>query len=289
MKSGFTLIELVIGLFISSIMLVSLYTIFYITGRVIKSSEDIVSHDIHIAILGHQLEHDIDGIFAPSSTTITTTQPSPQTANEQKPTDQKESTPKEIKDIFISANDKDGMLRTLSFITVNPLQTYHKEGPASRMVRVVYKLAPNEDKTSLILTRQESTNLDLKAFEIKGAQGIRAYELNDRIKSIEVEFKYPEQKEEKKETKEETQEQQKVAYVTVKEWTSEQQPKEKKPVPQIPQFIIFTITLWDIHHINEQTHIMSYAIPSFSQKKAPQEKKPQQKPNQAPNATQVAR
>ena len=65
MKSGFTLIELVIGLFISSIMLVlSLYKFLYYRQSD-QSSEDIVNHDIHIAILAHQLEHDISWHLCP--------------------------------------------------------------------------------------------------------------------------------------------------------------------------------------------------------------------------------
>lgn len=277
MRSGFTLIELVVGLLISSIILLALYSSFYVTGKVIKASDDIINIDVHLAIVAHQLENDISGIFVPlqlSSTTTTTIATSPQqpAAPTKTPEQEKESPQKEIKDIFISSN-KDTSLQLLSFITNNPLQMYHKEGPTSRMVRVVYKLVPNEDKTSFALTRQEATNLDLKDFEIKGKQGIRAYELTQNIKSLQVEYRYPEttKQEEKKESnepnpKDTKPEQQPIAFKAVKEWGKENVPaKEKESLPKIPQFVSFTFELWDLHHRQSQTFILNYAIASFNQ------------------------
>ncbi len=276
MRSGFTLIELVIGLFISSIILLALYSSFYVTGKVIKVSDDIINIDVHLALIAHQFENDLSGIFVPLQLSSTSTatgaaEPNQQASTPKQAEQEKESPQKEIKDIFVSSN-KDTSLQLLSFITNNPLQMHHKEGPGSRMVRVVYRLIPNEDKTAFILTRQESINLDLKAFDVKGQQGIRGYELTQNIKSLQVEFLYPEEKQqdEKKDTKDakgsDTKaEQQPIAFKTVKEWGKENvAAKEKESIPKIPQFIILTLELWDLNRRQSQTFILNYAIASFN-------------------------
>ncbi len=296
MRSGFTLIELIIGLLISSIILLALYSSFYVTGKVIKASDDIINIDVHIALVAHQLENDFSGIFVPlqlSSTTTTTIAAAPNAKQPAKaPEQEKESPQKEIKDIFISSN-KDTSLQLLSFITNNPLQMYHKEGPTSRMVRVVYKLVPNEDKTSFALTRQEATNLDLKDFEIKGKQGIRAYELTQNIKSLQVEYRYPEpsKPEGKKETKESNPqdakpEQQPITFKMVKEWGKENLPaKEKETIPKIPQCINIILELWDLHHRQSQKFILNYAIASFNDTSQQEKKSDKEKPQKNLNQT----
>lgn len=294
MRSGFTLIELVIGLFISSIILLALYSSFYVTGKVIKASDDIINIDVHLAIMAYQFENDLSGIFVPlqlsttSTTTTASNQPQPPIKT---PEPEKESAQKEIKDIFVSSN-KDTSLHVLSFITNNPLQMYHKEGSGPRMVRVVYKLIPNEDKTSFTLTRQESTNLDLKTFDIKGPQGIRAYELAQNIKSFQIEYRYPEEtkQDDKKDAKdskgpEAKPEQQPIPFKTVNEWGKEKETaKEKESLPKIPQFITITLELWDLHHRQSQTFVLNYTIISF---KAPEQQDKKTKAPATPTSNQA--
>ena len=260
MKAGFTFLELIIGLFISSVIMIALYSGFFVTGNVIKTSETVVGIDVHLAIIAHQLENDLSGVFVPLEVKETATTTDATTEKTAEPKKTAEEAQKETKDIFLGIN-KDTSLQKLTFITNNPLQIYSKEGPKPRIVRVVYSLIPSEDKTSFSLMRQESTNLDLKAFDLKGQQEIRKYALAANIKSMQAEYLYPEQVKEDESKKDK--EQQPITYKAEKEWGKTPAEKDKQGPPKIPQFITITLELWDQRHRQSRTFVLHYAVAAF--------------------------
>ena len=64
-RTGFTLLELVIAMAISSILAIALFTSFYQINRSSRLVEQTISIDMRASILENLLEKDISGVFVP--------------------------------------------------------------------------------------------------------------------------------------------------------------------------------------------------------------------------------
>lgn len=216
MKSGFTLIELSIGLLLSGIIATALYNGFFVTNRVVDIADNFIVADFRSALVENQLGKDLEGAFVPEESELsktTTTQKETTEKKENKTIKTKETTVleektiKPLEKVFYSSNGPEDSLRVLTFITNNPVKVYEKATnvkPKPRIVRVVYRLTPQENNPkSFSLIRQESSDLEFKAFEPNSAKPIRGYELASGIKNIKIEYTFPVQKEERKKRKKE--------------------------------------------------------------------------------------
>lgn len=264
MQRGFMLIEVLIASLISAIFGVILFAAYYQSNRVTRSIDDFIDVYSREALLQHQLERDIFGAFIP---------------------EQAKAKENAIENIFVSTN-KDGTFDMLTFITNNPLTTYGGSKP--RIVRVVYRLKPDKvndhEKNSYTLFRQESINLDLKAFKLSDtldAKSIRTYEVADGIKSFKIEHTAIVPKEDKIELEKKdvwhsdsppTSEGSAVELATASIGISSQQEKEKgdksdfskdsagKKEIALPQVVTFFITLWDLQKERERSFVISVPI-----------------------------
>ncbi len=286
MKPGFTLIELSIGILLSGIIATVLYNSFFITHRIVDIADNFIQTDFRAAIISNQFEKDLDGALIPIQPDLTktatpaktTTQPAAKEAAQAPP-------PKPIEHIFYSTNNAEGSLEMLTFLTNNPVKIYEKAKNAKakpRFVRVVYRLIPQQvpqqgkEQKSYTLLRQESNELELKAFDLKSAKPIRAYELATNIKNMKIEYSFPVQKEqaqqpakaptpptiatpEKKESKEEKP---KPEFKTVYSWDVESQ-KAPKEQPKTPQFVTVSLELWNNQQQQEKSFTFNYEIPTF--------------------------
>ncbi len=308
MKKGFTLIELSIGLFLSSLIGTALYNAFFVTNRVVSIADNFITIDLRAALVENQFEKDFAGIFIPDETDLTQT-PTPKKPAESKettkqPEQKKEDEQKKRKPtekIFYAENGAEDALQLLTFITNNPIKVYEKAvnvKPKSRIVRVVYRLIPDEENPkSLSLVRQESQELDFKAYDPKAAKPIRGFELASGVKSIKCEYTYPVKKEEKqeasKETKNKEQEKPKPEYKTVKNWDVETKKEEQQEQPKIPEFIQCTCEFWD-NKQREESFVFNFQITTFvAQTMAKKQKKlgvkpPEKKPPQGSDQKEQA-
>lgn len=284
MKSGFSLIEILVAVAISSIVAWTLFFSFSQTQKSADLIEQMLSIDPKIMTLSNQFEKDITGVFVPKYWFP---------KEESKESDNKQSEKKEeskkdlnskpgqripvkkeeykkIDKVFFSSNEQSN-LKEITFITCNPLQTYNNYKP--RIVRILYKLVPDEEnKNSYKLLRKESLNLDFaKINEEKNIE----YELASGIKSLSLSFIYPE--EEKKDSKEEakkTEEKNKkeIKYKTLEIWNKD----ENKDVPDIPQYVVLKVSLWDLSLQEDYNFEIIYQIFAFSQEEEHSEKKEQE-------------
>ena len=289
MKSGFTLIELSIGLLLSSIIGTALYSGFFVTNRVVESADNFISLDFRSALIENQLDKDLAGIFVPEESDVVTTSTNKKDSQEKNKTTEskKEVKPveekpvKPIDKIFYSMNGSGGSLNVLTFITNNPIKVYEKAAnvkPKSRMVRIAYRLIPQEDNPKAFsLVRQESSEFDFNAFDLKSSKPIRGYELARDIKNITVEYNFPVQKSPPPTAKQEKpladkQEKPKPEYKMVKTWGLEPNTEQ----PKIPQFIKFICEFWDNKEQREQVITFNYEIQTFIANTMP--KKPKKSP-----------
>lgn len=244
MKVGFTVIEFIVGMLVASILLSTLLASFFNINAVLRIAQDIIDLDTRAAIVQNQLEKDLSGAFVP-------VQVAPSPAKEEK--DKK----KPIGDIFMSKN-KDGQLLVLTFISNNPIIVYSQKRIAKpRVVRIVYRLVPEENKKdSFKLLRQEGTELDFKAYDLKTGK-IKAYELATLLKKLTVEFKIPKPPEKGKSDKEKI-----IEFESAKEWPLERKESDKQQ--GVPNFVTITMNLWDNEQREERSGQFNITIPGAS-------------------------
>lgn len=298
MKSGFTLIEFSIGLFLSSLIGTALYNAFFVTNRVVSIADNFITIDLRAALVENQFEKDFAGVFIPDETDLVQTASSKKTAEGKEEKKEPEKKPrKPTEKIFYTETGVEDVLTMLTFITNNPIKVYEKATnvtPKSRIVRVVYRLVPDEENSkSFSLMRQESHELELKAFDPKAVKPIRGFELAHGIKSVRCEFTYPVKKEEKNELqpagKSKEEEKPKPEYKTVKNWNVDTKKDDKSEQPKIPEFIKCTCDFWD-NKEREETFIFDFQIMAFVARTMPKKQpkqatKPSERKPPNPSAT----
>ena len=254
MKSGFTLIELVVAITISSIIGILLFNVLNQSSRLLTRVDSIVTSDISIVTFYDRFEKDVMGAFIPvigdlnRAKKVLEKHEGETRAHEIKKQEAKEGEaqsksldPVTLKKIQVQKpfvyEKKDKNLALFSFITCNPLQVYKQIKP--RIARVFYTLkpVPGEPQTYQLL-RKESNQL---GFDVD--KDARNFVLLRNIRSLQLTFLAVEHKKEKKSEKAEQdkkkQSDKKGADKTQKAKSSTDKKAEKeKPEP------LKTYTIW---------------------------------------------
>jgi len=238
-KDGFTLIELVIAVAISSVIGLLLFRVLNQSDRLLTKVNSIVATNMNIVAFYDRFEKDICGAFIPvigdldrakkvlakHESDVRTREVEQGEGGEEG----KKEAPKEpikpvtlrsiqVKNPFIY-EQKGNSLSRFSCVTSNPLQVYKQVKP--RIARVVYTLQPDPSRPKTYkLLRKESIKLDLGA-----EKTIRAFTLLHNVRSLRLEFLAvePEKKEKPDEEK-----QKPGMGLSKKEKDSESKKEEKK-------------------------------------------------------------
>lgn len=257
MKSGFTLIEILIAIALSTMVSYMLFSVFFQANRGMRVVDSYVDVYTKAAIAARQLERDFSGVSIPWAQLLPdpTKQPAPkmptlpgakkEEASEKKDAkepQEKESKNKKIKKLFYSSSDG-ANLKTVTFITNNPTAQYWSDQigkPKPRLARVVYTVSkqPNTIKESYVLKRQEGPALEYGAYKGDDSK-IRTYDMIDNIKSISIDFSVHVADKEDNTKK------------TIKRmiaWDSDAQKEDKEneqSLPALPGLVTLKIQLWD--------------------------------------------
>jgi prepilin-type N-terminal cleavage/methylation domain-containing protein len=238
-SSGFTLIELIFGILISSILVSMLYLCLYQLQRAARVSDNILSVDMRVLTLKNQLSRDLAGAFMPQST-----------GEEQK--------------YFFGESDH-GNLKLLTFISVNPLRTAIETNP--KIVRVRYQVSSvPEQPDTFKIQRAESNGLEY----IKLADA-RNYIVIDEIKSLKVTYFMPEEKPEKldKSEKADGAKNNKISK-TINDKSELLKinfiAKQAGEFKNLPAYIKFNLELWDSHdHIGATSYELDLPVYTYKQ------------------------
>jgi len=204
MKHGFTIIELMIALMISSLVGISLYKMFFQTSRAVKEIIQVIHADEPIYPIYNQLQNDITGMFAPRATVnfYLKSLPDP---NEKKgnPEEQKEATkPVEksdeekkkeeniIKNVFFIETKETGYL-FLSFITTGGISQLESNGsltPSSYVRRVAYVIQEDPSRAGTLKLLYKFSNEGLSMDFIKKPDYYPSYKILEGIKDFTIEF-----------------------------------------------------------------------------------------------------
>lgn len=284
MKPGVSLIEVVIGILLSSMLATLLFVSFSQLQIASRITESFIEVDMRSAVVVRQMSRDISGAFVPQLALIETSTTQKAAAQDQ----QKSVTPLDKSTVF-KVQHKDKNLDILTCVTNNPVMMYDTARP--RIARVVYRLVADKKREGAFrLVRQELAELSLKDSEKTGAQEVRGFELAHNIKSCTASctlLEYPEPKQEQKtdQQKAEQKQEQKVPEViptarTLENWMYDPQKAKEQKMPLLPYAITLKCVFWDDEHRREWPVEFSIPIAAFEpyREKKKEVKKVEQQP-----------
>ncbi len=255
MKPGMTLIEVALTLFLYSFLASVLFVSFSQLQMASRVTESFIEVDMRSAVVMHQMSNDIAGAFISQLS--------------------RSVVPLSMSTIFM-AKHKENNFDMLTCITNNPIAVYDTVKP--RVARVVYRLVADKEREGTFrLLRQESSQLDLKAFEKTGVEAIRSYKLAHNIKSCSfsctlLDYQKPKKEQQKQQPQDVT-----VTARTFKDWIFDPKKAKEQKMPPLPYAITFKFVFWDDQHRREWPVEFSILIASFepySEKKKKVEGKP---------------
>lgn len=260
MKSGFTLLEVLIATAIASVLTVTLFLSFNQINNSVRKTAEVVDTFETALLVDRLLFHDFLGAFIPVQAVPEQKKKKPtsqeeakkptqqktgekeakKTESKEQPEQEKEKKVPVIKDPFMGQNEGERM-KVLTCITANPMRVYwgEKTGePKPCCVRVVYTLEEQKAQRGkkeprYTLYRQEGTELDLSLYT-KKESSIERYLIADNIISCTARFMVVVEKEKEKEEKAENE--QKTSSTANRNAAEEEKPE--KEVKEFNDWII---------------------------------------------------
>ncbi len=257
MRKGFSLIEVVLAIFLASLISISLFQMLNQATRAVKRITNIIRVDMPLIGFYNQVEKDVTGMFAPFSSIEVFAQKDKAAAQEKerekfpmqrKKTEEEPVVSKPIEHVFELNAKQDNFF--WSFITTGGIQVLDADGnitPVPFVRRVAYLLErdPERPDRYRLMYRFSGTDLELGPF--KAASFAPSYELMSGIKQLSIELsvlevveKEPEKKAADKKGKKEPEKAAKKAVVpsrtiTIKDWNAEEMWNKYKTL--IPSYV----------------------------------------------------
>lgn len=248
MKTGFILMEILIGTAISMIVSTLLIGSLYQTNKTQLAVDRFVDVSMQASLLHYQFEHDVIGAFVPIMDlveTATDKEGQPEKEESVKKMSTSLSTEKKaLEEVFYGVNKNENLDR-LTFITNNPLQIYwgaQVGKPKARIARVTYTLEPDSEVQGLyVLYRQESQNIILNEEGKEDLEKkINKHEIIRNIKDLVVTYEVIQKKDESKK-QQVSQKKTEIEYKEFKEWIGDHKEdkldESSQSMPLLPDFV----------------------------------------------------
>ncbi len=182
-NKGFTLLELLIALVISSFIIIAVTRLLNQSTLIINRGRDFSIVDRTVGILFNQMDKDISSVYMPYIY-----------RDKGKKTDKEfDEHYKLLDDFFVGkfredasakiAGKKRELFQSLNFITTNPIQVYGQT--KKRFARVKYELILNKEKT-----KAEQNSYDLYRYETSELENVKFKESEEGIKKSPKIFKH---------------------------------------------------------------------------------------------------
>lgn len=264
-KPGFSIIELVIGLMISSILLTASLTIYNQISKSCNKIQAITTEDLAMIILQKRMSDDLLGLsalwFKPEDIKNTA---------QAKNSEQKSPSIKENNYFYAQTNDE--QLDFMTFISTNTLQAYPT--PENYIARIVYLLKKDPAKEGFFLLQRKEESQISNEFDIEKIKEGKFYTIVSNIKKCKLEYGFIENNDNKKEKSSEKE----LKMKWVQQWSQEQEKEKmdkKEKNPKLPDIIRITITLQEFTYKPETQHIFycivaqskNVSVRSISQKR----------------------
>ena len=290
MRKGFTIIEVVIAIFLASLISLSLFQLLNQVRRAVKRITNVIDVDMPLIGFYNQVEKDVTGMFAPFSSMEVFINKDKEAAKQKEREkipfmpDKKDAplVSKPIENVF--ELEVKGTSFFWSFITTGGIQVLDAEGnvapvPFVRRVAYVLESDPQQEGLYRLMYRFSGTNLELKDFQ--SADFTPSYELVNGIKQlgievtvlqvVEKEVKPDDKKGDKKDAKKEAPKKPQkevisTRTVTIKEWKPEEIWEKYKTL--IPAYVKLSGTRVDVSGIEYPFEIVNkvYAYSPYVEK-----------------------
>ncbi len=235
MKPGFSLLEVVIALFMAALIGLSLFQLLNVTRKSVGRITNIIELDVPFLAFYNQLEKDILGMFTPRSSLgmyVQKMQEKEKKSGEKsEKKEEKKQASQGISPVFSMEAKKDSFF--LSFITTGAVTILDRDGsllPMPSTRRVAYMLVPDPQRPGSLRLMYRFSLKELSAQALKKQDFSPSYELISGIRQLEIECTLIEyvQKEESQEKapkgKEQTKSEpapKKESTTVIKEWNEE--------------------------------------------------------------------
>lgn len=260
MKPGITLIEVALSILLGSLVASALFMSFSQLQLATRITDSFVEVDTHSTIMMHHMSRDIATACFPEHAFKNTKKMSNEAQDDSKKeeksgedTQEKDSQSLDIDTVFTVKHVQKN-IDTITCVTSTPLAVYDTIKPA--LARIVYRLVPDKEREGTFrLMRQESQNLDRAAFDKKGAEEIRAYEIARSIKSCSCTctlLEYAQDNEQKKVIKKET-----------SDWVYAAQKATEQKMPILPYALTVRTVFLDNHSDREWSSEFVIPIGAF--------------------------
>lgn len=280
MKSGFSLIEVLVASAVASMLTIALFLSWGQVQKSVIKVDNTISINDRILLLQRQFEQDFMGICLPISRPYT----KPEKEEAVAPAAGDEKKPKVVERVFYATTQTGDNLETLTFLTNNPMQVYWSDragGVRPRIARVQYTLKKDETKkektVSYTLYRQEKYTLDLDDFTKEGKDGVRSYALISGIK--ELKLTYWQEVQTKKEGEGDKNKPKIVKDIKkIAIWDLEKEKPNKDVFTRpIPIMIKIELSLWDMQ--KKKAHAYVAMIPVLVYVPNPEEEQKKKEPS----------
>ncbi len=289
MRPGISLLDLVVGLAIASILSVLLYRSLYQANQTVRVIDSLIETQTQLVFFGDRLTKDVSGAFVPLQAIPQKTEQADakQTAKSEQPKKKEEQEKKRLKNIFM-VEGLDNIARAaapattkplFSFVSTNPLVIYGETTP--RVVRITYSLERPTGSKLWQLKRYESPELDFKKFnEARRKNKLTGYTILQNIQAFSVTCivsKAEEKKEEKKQSvpagKQQKEEKPKPKeYERLTSWHDQERVKSKKSL--IPEYVEVKGVILDSRHKRESPFKLLIPIAAGPLMQVQEESKP---------------
>lgn len=188
-KPGFTILEILMGIVLFSLIGGVLFQSMGLISKVLKTVNFFISGDMRSAVVVQLLERDLAGACVPQIVKI---EVETIKNNDQKKeaTEKKDSSQEKkvlIPHLFTYEHDEQNNLSFFSFITTNPTAEYATA--KKRPVRVIYTLSPDKEyEGAFVLNRQETVDFMNNEYTQQDNQDIRKVAVVSGIKKCTFEF-----------------------------------------------------------------------------------------------------
>lgn len=288
-KLGFTLIEIVTVILISSIISLSLYQMLKQSSKTVAAVVRIIDTDLPIMPFYNQLELDITGMFAPESSIESYVQKLKKVEENSKENNEtKEESTNSVKTDIDQKNKKDVNIKPVpevkeenkefiknifyiktnpgfifSFITTAGIQTLEFDGslkPTTFVRRVAYTLETDEKipNTFKIIYKCDSSSSLLNIENIQSPNFTPSYELISGIKDLKIRFTVFEFKQKEDDENQGNKDQKNVKLT---EWQEEDIFQKYQTL--IPAYILFKGTLVEPNGV-EHPFEFEFKVPAYS-------------------------
>jgi prepilin-type N-terminal cleavage/methylation domain-containing protein len=287
LQKGFSILELIISIMISTILMTAALTIFQQVSSGSRKIQNVTSKDLSLMILEKRLSDDLLGL-SPVWFTKENITKKPEAQNESAKTAKSSDTKKQSleqkepnieKNNFFYAQTQNNQLDFMTFISTNTLQSFAT--PRLYIARIVYLLQPDPNKSGFfMLQRKEEAQISNEINIEKIRQGT-FYTIVKNIKNCSLEYGFIDLSPEKRAKSPDKEWKMKW----VQQWGKEQENEKtensdsEQYTPKLPDTVRIKITLQEFENGPTSEHQIYCIVPpskeasiaSITQKRKQQE------------------